>query len=159
MSCGLACEPACSPRPVASAGRPCGHDASALGPRARPHRVAFAMLQDAKNRALRAEAGRRAGPAPSPSQPREGCGPCTRPRIDAGAPSPARPDGAALGLLPPLLVVKSSFRSPSTWLLANSSHGDKAGVSPIIRAEEGSEKKAVTNCQTKSRPVSLAAYA
>jgi hypothetical protein len=80
-------------------------------------------------------------------------------RIDAGAPSPVRPDQADLGLLPPpvrrprwwaelqsgqallpfrppsLLVVQSSFRSPSAWLLALYSHGDKAGVSPIIGTE------------------------
>jgi hypothetical protein len=36
---------------------------------------------------------------------------------------------------PPLLVVQSSFRSPSAWLLALYSNGDKAGVSPIIGTE------------------------
>ena len=111
------------------------HDASAPEPRARPHRVASAMLQDATKRALRTGAGRRAAPTPSHAQPREGSGPCIRPRIDAAAPSPVRPDRADLELSPPPLVVQSSFRSPSAWLLALSSHGDKAGVSPIIDAE------------------------
>ena len=136
-----------------------GHDASAPGPRAKPHRVASAMPQDGMNRALRVGGARQAGPAPSPGQPHEGSGPCTPRRIDAETPSPVRPDQAGLGLLPPpvrrprwwaelqsgqallpfrpppLLVVQSSFRSPSAWLLALYSNGDKAGVSPIIGTE------------------------
>ena len=91
----------CSPRPAASAGRPSDRDASGPRPRARRHRVASPMPKGGTNRALPAGARRRAGPVPSPGQPREGSGHCIRHRIDPETPFPAPPDRVDLLLFSP----------------------------------------------------------